>query len=94
MAQDQAPQPVSIDRPGQYKLKGDVRFVDLSRDQDTGRYRIRFSQGPATVLDILVSEGTLGDLSRALVPLLNPPAEFPNQVHASMKAPPKRPKES
>ena len=69
MAEAQEPPRVSIDQPGLYCLSGDIRFAGLSRDPDTEKFRIRFSQGPAIILDMLMSGETLGDLIHALTPL-------------------------
>lgn len=92
MPDQQVMQPIPISEHGHYSLSDDVRYVDLQPGPHEGKFRIRFSQGPATILDILVSAETLGLLARSLVPYVEQnTAEFQKVVSSEMRRPSKRP---
>jgi hypothetical protein len=56
-------------QPCHYSLPDDLRFQCLARSRGKEIVRIRFSRGPATILDLPVSAETLAALAHALTPL-------------------------
>jgi hypothetical protein len=83
MAQDWLP--VSISQPNRYYLPSDLRFAGLIRSRGTEIIRIRFSRGPATVLDLPVSAELLSDLVQALHPLYGTPPEEMNDALGTLQ---------
>ena len=63
------PRNLGLLQPGRYNLPTDLRFISLVASQGTEIIRIRFSRGPATILDLPLSAATLADLVQFLCPL-------------------------
>ena len=60
-----------IEGPGHHLLSGNPRYcglVEIDAIGDLKQYRLQFCNGPATILDIVVTADVLGDMARSLVP--------------------------
>jgi|HubBroStandDraft_1064217.scaffolds.fasta_scaffold116431_2 hypothetical protein len=66
--------PISITEPGHYILEGEIGFVDLMPPREGGSEaaRIRLTLGPASILDLPLSQIALAALSHALIPRFPP----------------------
>lgn len=63
---------LSIAEAGHYTLEGELAFVDLMPPKGTEAARIRLSVGPASILDLPLSDNALAALSHSLIPLFPP----------------------